>query len=88
MHDRFVATRVDHSPRRAGDELIVDQARSQVQTFFDELKNGTPNYRTVASLVGQVAQEYREGAFSSYFRTPTMHSGTRPFGTRGASPSC
>ena len=50
----------DHpTSRRAGDELILDQAQSQVQTFFDELKNGTPNYRTVASLSGQVAQEYR-----------------------------
>ncbi len=50
----------DHSAsRRAGDEFIVDQAQSQVQTFFDELKNGTPNYRTVASLDEQVAQEYR-----------------------------
>lgn len=50
----------DHSTsRRAGDELIVNEAQSQVQTFFDQLKNGTPNYRTVASLDGQVAQEYR-----------------------------
>ncbi len=30
-----------------------------MQTFFDELKNGTRNYRTVASLREQVAQEYR-----------------------------
>ena len=35
------------------------QAQSQVQTFFDELKNGTRNYRTVASLDAQIAQEYR-----------------------------
>ena len=45
--------------RNAGDELIVSQAQSQVQTFFDELKNGTRNYRTIASLSGQIAQEYR-----------------------------
>ena len=45
--------------RRAGDELIVAQAQRQVQTFFDELKNGTHNYRTVASLDAQIAQEYR-----------------------------
>lgn len=32
---------------------------SQLQTFFDELKNGTRNYRTVASLDAQIAQEYR-----------------------------
>ncbi len=30
-----------------------------MQTFFDELKNGTRNYRTVASLSGQITQEYR-----------------------------
>ena len=50
----------DHSTaRQAGDELIVAQAQRQVQTFFDELKNGTSNYRTVASLDAQIAQEYR-----------------------------
>ena len=50
----------DGSPsRRAGDEIIVAQAQRQVQTFFDELKNGTRNYRTVASLDAQIAQEYR-----------------------------
>lgn len=49
-----------HSPsRRAGDALIVARAQRQVQTFFDELKNGTRNYRTVSSLNTQVAQEYR-----------------------------
>ena len=45
--------------RKAGDCLIVTQAQSQVQSFFDELKNGTLNYRTIASLDGQIAQEYR-----------------------------
>lgn len=45
--------------RKAGDRLIVTQAQSQVQSFFDELKNGTLNYRTIASLGGQIAQEYR-----------------------------
>ena len=30
-----------------------------MQTFFDEIKNGTRNYRTVASLNAQIAQEYR-----------------------------
>ena len=50
----------DHSAtRQAGDELVVAQAQRQVQTFFDELKNGTSNYRTVASLDAQIAQEYR-----------------------------
>ena len=45
--------------RKAGDDCIVTQAQSQVQSFFDELKNGTQNYRTIASLGGQIAQEYR-----------------------------
>ena len=50
----------DHSAaRQAGNELVVAQAQRQVQTFFDELKNGTSNYRTVASLDAQIAQEYR-----------------------------
>ena len=50
----------DHSSaRQAGDELVVAKAQRQVQTFFDELKNGTSNYRTVASLDAQIAQEYR-----------------------------
>ena len=47
------------SARRAGDKLIVAQAQRQLQTFFDEFKNGTRNYRTVASLDAQIAQEYR-----------------------------
>lgn len=47
------------STRLAGDRLIVDQANGQVQTFFDELKNGTRNYQTIASLDAQIAQEYR-----------------------------
>ena len=34
-------------------------AQRQVQTFFDELKNGTLNYRTIASFDGQIAQAYR-----------------------------
>ena len=50
----------DHSEsRKAGDKLILAQAHRQVQTFFDELKNGTQNYRTIASLDGQIAQAYR-----------------------------
>ena len=50
----------EHSPsRQAGNALIVAQAQSQVQTLLDELKNGTRNYRTVASLDAQIAQAYR-----------------------------
>ena len=37
------------SARQTGDALIVDQAQSEVQTFFDELKNGAQHYRTIAS---------------------------------------
>ena len=47
------------APRRIGNDLIVGQAQRQVQTFFDELKNGTQNYRTIASLGEQIAQAYR-----------------------------
>ena len=43
----------------AGKRIIEEQARRQVRTFLDELRNGTTNYRTVASLGDQVAQEYR-----------------------------
>ena len=50
---------LDRQHRLAGKRIIDDQARCQVRTFLDELKNGTRNYRTVASLGGQVAQEYR-----------------------------
>lgn len=42
-----------------GRSAIINQAQDQLQTFFDELKNGTKNYRTVTSLSGQIAQEYR-----------------------------
>ena len=45
--------------RQSGDRLVVAQAQRQVQTFFDELKNGTQNYRTIASLDAQIAQAYR-----------------------------
>ena len=47
------------STREAGNRLVVAQAQRQVQTFFDELKNGTLNYRTIASLNEQIAQAYR-----------------------------
>ena len=47
------------SPREAGDCLILDQAHRQIQTFFDELKNNTRNYRTISSLDRQIAQAYR-----------------------------
>ena len=45
--------------REAGDRLILNQAHRQIQTFFDELKNNTRNYRTISSLDGQIAQAYR-----------------------------
>ena len=45
--------------RKKGNKLVVEQAQRQIQTFFDELKNGTRNYQTIASLDEQIAQEYR-----------------------------
>ena len=45
--------------KRAGDSIIIGHAQAQVRTFFDELKNGTSNYRTIANFGSQVAQEYR-----------------------------
>ena len=45
--------------RQAGDKLVITQAQRQVQTFFDGIKNGTQNYRTIASLDAQIAQAYR-----------------------------
>ena len=51
---------IDHSAtRKSGNRLILSHARRQVQTFLDELKNGTLNYRTIASLDEQIAQAYR-----------------------------
>ena len=50
---------LDRQRRLAGKRIIEEQARRQMRTFLDELKNGTTNYRTVASLGDQVAQEYR-----------------------------
>ncbi len=45
--------------RLKGDKLIIEQAQNQVQTFFDEFKNKTQNYRTISSLGEQIAQDYR-----------------------------
>lgn len=48
------------SPSRArADKIIAEQANSQLRTFFDELKNGTRNYRTIESLGKQIAREYQ-----------------------------
>ena len=62
-HERISETTemIIHRPttREAGDRLVVAQAQRQVQTFFDELKNGTLNYRTISSLNEQIAQAYR-----------------------------
>ena len=57
---RSTGMKVDHSSsRRAGNALVMAQAQRQVQTFFDEFKNGTQNYRTIASLDAQITQAYR-----------------------------
>lgn len=53
------STETELGASASGVSRIVALAQRQVQTFFDELKNGTENYRTVASLGGQIAQEYR-----------------------------
>ncbi len=50
---------LDRPRRLAGKRIIEEQARRQMRTFLDELKNGTTNYRTVASLGDEVAKEYR-----------------------------
>ena len=50
---------LDRQRRLAGKRIIEEQARRQMRTFLDELKNGTTNYRTVASLGDEVAKEYR-----------------------------
>ena len=54
-----VNTLTQSSDRQAGNQVMADHAQSELQTFFDELKNGTRHYRTVASLDAQIAQEYR-----------------------------
>ena len=65
MRDQFVNQATEGPPgfnderRLAGKRIIEEQARRQVRTFLDELRNRTTNYRTVASLGDQVAQEYR-----------------------------
>ena len=51
--------RFDRQRRLDSKRIIEEQARRQVRTFLDELKNGTRNYRTVASLGSQVVLEYR-----------------------------
>ena len=58
-HSTEPQQRFDRDCRLASKPIIEEQARRQVRTFLDELKNGTRNYRTVASLGSQVAQEYR-----------------------------
>ena len=67
-HERWPETRtvtpdeqkeLDLQSRLEGERIINEQARRQVRTFLDELRNGTRIYRTVASLGDQVAQEYR-----------------------------
>ena len=50
---------LDRQRRLAGKRIIEEQARRQMRTFLDELKNGTTMYRTVASLGDEVAKEYR-----------------------------
>ena len=50
---------VDQQRRLAGKRIIEAWARRHVRSFLAELQIGTTNYRTIASLSDQVAQEYR-----------------------------
>ena len=43
---------LDRRALLAGRRIVEEQTRRQVRTFLDELRNGTRNYRTVASLRG------------------------------------
>lgn len=45
--------------RSSGNGDVVEHALGQIRTFVDELKNGTRNYRTTASLEVQIAEAYR-----------------------------
>lgn len=45
--------------RRAGERIVKEQARRQVRTFLDELRNRTSEYRTVSGLADEVTKEYR-----------------------------
>lgn len=63
--DSHASERIEKLPRDhastsgSGLSAVVNQAQDQLETFFDELKNGTKNYQTVTSLSEQIAQEYR-----------------------------
>ena len=46
-------------PTEAGKRIIEEQARCEVRTFLDALRNGARYYRAIASLGAQVTQEYR-----------------------------
>ena len=59
MKNQIEARKVAGLRDARGERIVREQARRQVRTFLDELKNGTRIYRTVASLGDQVAQEYR-----------------------------
>ena len=39
--------------------MVVAQAQRQAQTFLDELKRGTLNYRIIVSLNEQIVEAYR-----------------------------
>ena len=86
----------DHSAaRQAGEDLVVAQAQRQIQTFFDELKNGTSNYRTVASLDAQGnsvgSLRARSGAHAQPHRNPRTYVTNhldRTLATRNPSADC
>jgi len=50
---------IDRQSRLAGQRIIEEQARQEVRTFLDQLRNGARLYQTVTRLGEEVAKEYR-----------------------------
>ena len=51
--------RIARERQLASKPIIEEQARRQVRTFLDELRNDTSEYRAVANLGDEVAKEYQ-----------------------------
>ena len=50
---------IDRQSRLAGQRIIEEQARQEVRTFLDLLRNGARLYQTVTRLGEEVTKEYR-----------------------------
>jgi len=48
---------IDRQSRLAGQRIIEEQARQEVRTFLDQLRNGAKLYQTVTRLGEEVAKE-------------------------------